>query len=60
MQVKECQEKMSAEKIICRECNLCNVEQETCGLTGRKITLDSLRQCKKGIKRILMEKTNQQ
>lgn len=47
---------MSAEKMSCRECGLCNVEKEECSLTGRKVTLDSLRNCKKGIKRELLEK----
>lgn len=47
---------MSAEKISCRECGLCKVEEEECSLTGRKITLDSLRNCKKGFRKELIEK----
>ena len=46
---------MAAEKMKCRECDLCNEENETCELTGRKITLDSLRNCKKGIKKTVLE-----
>jgi hypothetical protein len=46
---------MSAEKMKCRECDLCSIEDETCKLTGRKITLDSLRNCKKGIKKTVLE-----
>lgn len=41
---------MSAEKMSCRECSLCNMKNEECSLTGRKVTLDSLRNCKKGIR----------
>ena len=50
---------MAAEKIKCRECNLCNVEEKVCRLTGRKVTLDSLRNCKKGIKKTLVEQNQQ-
>ena len=46
---------MSAEKIRCRECGLCNIDEEECSLTKRKVTLDSLRNCKKGIRRDLIE-----
>lgn len=42
---------MSQEKMTCRECSLCNESEEKCGLTGRKITLDSLRNCKKGVRK---------
>jgi hypothetical protein len=46
---------MSAEKMSCRDCGLCNVEEEECTLTGRKITLDSLRNCKKGFRKELLK-----
>lgn len=46
---------MAESKLKCRECNLCNVKEEKCSLTGRKITLDSLRKCKKGIKTTTIE-----
>lgn len=46
---------MANEKIMCRECDLCSIEDETCKLTGRKITLDSLRNCKKGIRKSVIE-----
>ena len=45
---------MAAEKISCRDCGLCNVDKEECSLTGRKVTLDSLRNCKKGIRKELL------
>lgn len=48
---------MAAEKIKCRECGLCNLTEEVCKLTNRKITLDSLRNCKKGIKKTLIQQT---
>lgn len=52
---------MAAEKMTCRECALCNEEKEECSLTGRKITLDSMRTCKKGYKKSLesLRKTEQ-
>ena len=46
---------MSAKKMMCRECDLCSIENETCKLTGRKITLDSIRNCKKGIKKTVLQ-----
>lgn len=48
---------MSAEKIKCRECALCDEDNEKCNLTGRPVTLDSLRNCKKGIKKTLKEQS---
>ena len=48
---------MAVEKMKCRECNLCNIEEEECRLTGRKVTLDSLRNCKKGFKKVLVEQS---
>lgn len=45
---------MGVEKITCRECGLCDVCKEECTLTGRKVTLDSLRNCKKSIKKTIM------
>ena len=51
---------MSVEKMKCRECNLCNVEEETCKLSGRKVTLDSLRNCKKGVKKTLVQQIQQE
>lgn len=49
---------MAAEKLSCRECELCDVEKEECRLTRRKVTLDSLRNCKKGLRKIIVEKAN--
>ena len=46
---------MAVEKMKCIECDLCSIEEEKCKLTGRKITLDSLRNCKKGIKKTVLE-----
>lgn len=51
---------MAAEQMKCCECGLCNIEDETCKLTGRKITLDSLRKCKKGIKKTVLENAARQ
>lgn len=48
---------MSVQKIKCRECDLCNVEEEKCNLTNRPVTLDSLRNCKKGIRKSLVEQS---
>jgi hypothetical protein len=46
---------MSGDKIRCRECGLCDVEKEECTQTGRKVTLDSLRKCKRGFRKELIE-----
>ena len=36
-------------EIRCRDCDLCNETEEVCNRTGRKVTLDSIRNCKFGI-----------
>lgn len=41
--------------MCCRECKLCDTQNEKCSLTGRPIKLDSLRNCKKGIRKVLVE-----
>ena len=46
---------MSKEKMSCRECGLCNVEESKCSLTQRPVTLDSLRVCKKGIRKTILD-----
>lgn len=46
---------MYKEKFSCRECALCNVKEEQCSLTSRPVTLDSLRNCKKGIRKTIVE-----
>lgn len=47
---------MAMEKITCRECGMCDVESETCTLTSRKVTLDSLRACKRSIKKSVRDR----
>lgn len=37
--------------ITCRECRLCDEKESKCSITGRKVTLDSIRNCKKGLKK---------
>lgn len=47
---------MAVGKIKCRECRLCDIKQEKCELTNRTINLDSERNCKRGVKKSLVEK----
>ena len=51
---------MANEKMTCRECGLCNVDESICSLTKRPVTLDSLRNCKKGIRKTVMERTDRE
>lgn len=46
---------MSTEKIACRDCGLCDIDNGLCSLTKRPVTLDSVRKCKKSIKKTIRE-----
>ena len=39
----------------CRDCHLCDVKMKQCTRTGREVKLDSIRNCKFGVDRKLVE-----